>query len=328
MRLAFELSGENETIPRAEVLALYRGCVVQELERVLVLDVDSYDRAIGERLAMTHAILAVKSTCAQTLDSIYNAAQHIEFPRVSVAVRAKRIGRGLQSTEVEATIGKALAERGYEINLTAPHLVVRALLSGDVCIIGTTLALIDRSHFESRRPRVRPFFYPGVLLPRLARAAVNLTQIRRRERLLDPFCGTGGILLEAGLLGAEPVGSDVDSRMVFGTKMNLEYYDVSGELLVQDARQLALRDESVDAVVTDLPYGRSVSVRARSLDQLKAAALIELFRVLKRDGRAALISHSAVENEVKDAGFAIEGRHTEYVHKSLSREIVVAHKRN
>ena len=122
------------------------------------------------------------------------------------------------------------------------------------------------------------------------------------------------------------MGSDVDGRMVFGAKMNLDYYEVLSDLLVQDARRLGLRDECVDAVATDLPYGRSVTVRAHSLNQLKAAALGEIFRVLKRNARAVLISHSPIEHEVMDAGFTIEGRHTQYVHKSLTREIVVARK--
>jgi tRNA G10 N-methylase Trm11 len=48
--------------------------------------------------------------------------------------------------------------------------------------------------------------------------------------------------------------------------------------------------------------------------------------VLKHNARAVLISHSSFEHEVTDAGFAIEGRHTQYVHKSLTREIVIARK--
>jgi tRNA (guanine10-N2)-dimethyltransferase len=326
MRLAFELSGESESIPRAEVLAIFRGLVVQEIERVMVMDVETYDQQLANRLAMTHAVIEVKDICAQKLASIYQAAQNIELPSVSVAVRAKRIGPGLRSVDVEATIGKALAERGFEIDLAHPQLLVRALLSEDVCIIGKTLTQMNRSQFESRRPRFRPYFYPGVLLPRMARASVNLSGIKAHELLFDPFCGTGGLLLEAGLIGATVVGSDVDSKMVFGTKMNLDYYDVESALLVQDAQRLALRDECVDGVTTDLPYGRSVSIHARSLNQLTVTALDEIRRVLKRDARAVLISHSSIELEILGAGFTIEERHTQYVHKSLTREIVVARK--
>jgi tRNA (guanine10-N2)-dimethyltransferase len=326
MRLAFELSGESESIPRAEVLAIFRGLVVQEIERVVVMDVEIFDQQLANRLAMTHAVIEVKDICAQKLTSIYQAAQNIELPRVSVAVRAKRIGPGLKSVDVEATIGKALAERGFEIDLAHPQLLVRALLSDDVCIIGKTLTQINRSQFESRRPRFRPYFYPGVLLPRIARAAVNLSGIKAHELIFDPFCGTGGLLLEAGLIGATALGSDVDSRMVFGTKMNLDYFGVESALLVQDAMRVALQDECVDAVTTDLPYGRSVSIHAQSLGQLTEMALDEILRILKSGARAVLISHNPIEREVLDAGFTIEGRHTQYVHKSLTREIVVVRK--
>jgi tRNA (guanine10-N2)-dimethyltransferase len=326
MKLAFELSGENRSIPRAEVLALFRGNVVLDTARVLVIEVDEYDETLGKRLSMTHAIIEVQDICPQTRASIYRAAQHIEFPPVSVAVRAKRIGNGLRSADVEAMIGKALAKRGYAINLANPELVVRALLCEGVCIIGRTLTAIDRSHFESRRPLRRPYFYPGVLLPRIARAAINLTGICSNEILFDPFCGTGGVLLEGGLVGARILGSDVDSRMVLGTRLNLDYYDIEGVLLVQDAQRLALRDECVDAVTTDLPYGRSVSIHAKTLKQLTIAAVSEIFRVLKRDRRAVLISNSPINRELLDAGFTIEQRHAQYVHKSLTRELAVVRK--
>jgi tRNA (guanine10-N2)-dimethyltransferase len=326
MRIAFELSGESKSLPRAEVLALFCGAVILELERVLVMDVEAYDPALGARLAMTHAIIEVADVCPQSLASIYRAAQSIELPHVSVAVRAKRVGSGLKSTDVEAVIGKALAERGYQIDLGHPQILLRASLSEGQCVIGPQLIATGRSHFELRRPHLRPFFYPGVLLPRIARTSINLSGIREKELLFDPFCGTGGLLLEAGLVGAAVLGSDVDSRMVFGAKMNLDYYGVDHDVFIQDAQRMALRAECLDAVTTDFPYGRSVSVRAVSSNQLTARALDEIFRVLKPDKRAVFISDSPIERALFDAGFTIEGRHAQYVHKSLTRKIFVARK--
>ena len=326
MKLAFELSGEHKTIPRSEVLSLFGNKLAYQAERVLIMDVNSYDAEIGERLAMTHSVIAVATTCAQNLNAIYNAALHMDFPKATISVRAKRINSHLKSTDVERTIGRALFERGYEVNLKRPEVTVRALLTNDVCIIGKLLTSLNRGSFEERRPHLRPFFYPGVLLPRPARAAVNLTGARADELLLDPFCGTGGILIEAGLVGVKAVGSDVQSMMVCGTQMNIGYYGLDCALLIQDARKLGLADESVDTVVTDLPYGRSSRIQAQSYAQLRSEAIAEIYRVLKKDKRAVIISYTPIENDVKEAGFSIDERHMQYVHKSLTRKIVVAKK--
>src|SRR5665647_3858928 len=87
MRLAFELSGESESIPRAEVLAIFRGLVVQEIERVVVMDVEIFDQQLANRLAMTHAVIEVKDICAQKLMSIYQAAQNLSLIHISEPTR-------------------------------------------------------------------------------------------------------------------------------------------------------------------------------------------------------------------------------------------------
>ena len=50
--------------------------------------------------------------------------------------------------------------------------------------------------------------------------------------IVDPFCGTGGIAIEASLLGLEVLASDLDSRMVEGTKSNLDWAMGSGSYTV------------------------------------------------------------------------------------------------
>ncbi len=42
--------------------------------------------------------------------------------------------------------------------------------------------------------------------PKLARCMVNLTGVKENDLVLDPFCGTGGILIEAGIMGARVIG--------------------------------------------------------------------------------------------------------------------------
>ena len=70
----------------------------------------------------------------------------------------------------------------------------------------------------------RPFFQPVSLEPRLARLMISLGH--RRFRTYDgddPFCGTGGIAIEAMLAGLNVLASDLDPKMVKGTEENLQW---------------------------------------------------------------------------------------------------------
>ncbi|NIP34812.1 MAG: methyltransferase domain-containing protein, partial [Thermoplasmata archaeon] len=80
----------------------------------------------------------------------------------------------------------------------------------------------------------RPFSHPISLHPKYARAMVNLAKVPLGGRILDPFCGTGGVLIEAALLGYEPLGSDIDPRMVEGSRRNLEAMGLQAGLEVAD----------------------------------------------------------------------------------------------
>ena len=54
------------------------------------------------------------------------------------------------------------------------------------------------------------------MMPRMARALVNISLVNPGEWLFDPFCGTGGILIEASDVGAVAAGGDMDRVMVTG----------------------------------------------------------------------------------------------------------------
>jgi tRNA G10 N-methylase Trm11 len=68
----------------------------------------------------------------------------------------------------------------------------------------------------------------GMLPPKLAQIIVNLavSQVaskRDKLKILDPFCGTGVILQEAGLMGYGIYGTDLDERTVEYTRENLNW---------------------------------------------------------------------------------------------------------
>jgi len=346
MMLAFELSGEHETLPRSEVLA---SCAALKVEhevvgsgaQYLLLSVHNTSadnellHTISARLAMTHHILSLLVRCdaseSAILESIRDA--DITIPRnETFNVRVRRMaGAQLSTTRIERLIGEVIFEGnrddGVKVNLTSPDHRFRAILTKDSCIFGEVLASIDRSRFEERRPHKKPFFYPGAISPIVSRAIVNLCEIGSGDLVLDPFCGTGGILVEAGMIGARVIGVDAQESMIRGADENLMFHGFKYHLICGDACKLPFPDRSIDAVVTDPPYGRSAVVMAESIVSLYKGALFEIYRVLAVGGRAAVVSDFELPqkwiDEAGGVGFAASELFMERVHRSMTRHILV-----
>ena len=109
-----------------------------------------------------------------------------------------------------------------------------------------------------------------------ARLLVNLVHQARPGLLLDPFAGAGGIVLEGLASGWMVVSADVDAALRHGLA------HLGAHHLVADARALPLSEGGVDAVATEPPYDRSAG-------ELVAEALAELARVVRKDGRIAVL---------------------------------------
>ncbi len=95
-------------------------------------------------------------------------------------------------------------------------------------IVAKTIYVQDIGAYTLRdRGRPRRDTRNGMLPPKLAQTMINLTrgacQLTRPTNLLDPFCGTGVILQEAGLMGLATYGSDNNPRMIEYTQTNLDW---------------------------------------------------------------------------------------------------------
>jgi tRNA (guanine10-N2)-dimethyltransferase len=326
---AFELSGEHETLPRSEAVALAEiySAGFRELaffDQCLIIEADDLDiEMLGKRLAMTHRIIEVLTICdASTPGALAEAASSISLPMKRYKVRARRIKNSLpKADEVECEVGRSLFRRGYKADLKNPEMVLRAIITDSKIILGLEAVKTDRSSFEGRRPHLKPFFHPGVLMPRMARALVNISQVRAGERLLDPFAGTCGILIEACLIGIEGVGIEVQSRLVKGASCNLSGLECS--LILGDAKRLPFRNSSLDGAVLDTPYGRSAKIEAESKEQLLVESLSELHGTIKPGRRMIILADKPIDALLVKAGFEIIQSHTDRVHRSLTRYIFI-----
>ncbi|VVB70787.1 tRNA (guanine(10)-N2)-dimethyltransferase [uncultured archaeon] len=298
-------------------------CEIAFLDQCLIIEAQGLDVGkLATRLAMTHRIIEVLAICDATDESLAEAVAGLDLPRRKYKVRARRIRDSRPAADaVEREVGRILFYRGYHADLKRPEMVLRAIISSGKIILGLELAKTDRSSFEARRPHLKPFFHPGVLMPRMARALVNLSQARAGERLLDPFAGTCGILLEACLIGIKGIGVEVQTRLVKGALCNLQAVDYS--LLCGDAKRLPFRDETIDAAVLDTPYGRSAKILANSKELLLKEALAELHRTVKPSRRIVIVADAPLDIFLSEYGFNILQKHTDRVHRSLTRHIFV-----
>jgi tRNA (guanine10-N2)-dimethyltransferase len=190
----------------------------------------------------------------------------------------------------------------------------------DVCLLGWVDVERDAA-FGSRAPTDRPFFQPGSMDPALARALVNLAGARPGATVVDPMCGTGGIVLEASLLGARTVGVDAQGKMVRGTRENLGTLapaDADWDVFRGDARRLPLAGDAADGLVVDVPYERQSAVAADDLHDLVEGALAAASDVAPR---ALAVADRSWVDAAESAGWTVACVHRRRVHRSLVRSI-------
>ncbi|PSQ17116.1 TIGR01177 family methyltransferase [Halobacteriales archaeon QS_8_69_26] len=192
-----------------------------------------------------------------------------------------------------------------------------------VCALGW-LAVEARRDFAPR-PTDRPFFQPGSMDPPLARALVNLAGAAPGRLVLDPMCGTGGLLVEAGLVGADLLGTDAQAKMARGAGRNLAHYlgdrGVRHGTARADATRLPVPDGAADCVVFDAPYGRQSKIESRDVASLVEGALRESRRATGEGGRAVLVGDRPWSDAARDADWTVEATHGRRIHRSLVRHV-------
>ncbi len=284
-------------------------------------------------LAYTHSASELVATCKPEITAAELALEAASFERKgSVAVRARdvRSQTGVSTQHAERRLGSILVDRGFTVDLDDPDHELRVLFSdGDVegeqretCLIGW-LAVESRRDFGERRPTDRPFFQPGSMDPLDARALVNVVGAKPGARIVDPMCGTGGLLLEAGLVGSRVVGVDTQWKMTRGSRTNLEALlddSVEASIIHGDATALPLADGCADGVVFDAPYGRQSKIARHELTDLVGGALSEARRIADR---AVVVADRSWEQKAREAGWTVDHRFERRVHGTLVRHVHV-----
>ena len=338
-KLFFLVSGEHQTLPVSEVQAIleaegikYR--ILENLTQVLRLEVDPNSvEPIKFRSALTRVccreIFNCEANISEILANISSGSMEEFIEGDSFAVRVRRV-KGvtpeLVRVELERKLGEQILKtvKTSRVNLSNPQKTFFGVLTDKRFIFGLKTAEIIPKPFSERRPRRRPFFHPTAMPAKLARVMVNLAQPNKGDLVLDPFCGTGGMLVEAGLIGCRVLGFDAKPHMLRGGLKNLLHYGINLEgVAIADARYPPVA--KVDCIVTDPPYGRSASTLGASTIRIVEDFLSAVGDKIPRGRRICMASPKTIR--IADAGEKAGFKHLEshfvYVHRSLTREIVV-----
>lgn len=129
-----------------------------------------------------------------------------------------------------------------------------------------------RGQINTYSLKKRSYLGPTSMDTELSFVMTNLAHVRPNSVVLDPFAGTGSILLSCALRGAFCMGTDIDLRVLRGkggdqnVLANFAQYGLSRPELIRSDNALYDRHcrtehPLYDAIVTDPPYGIRAGAR-------------------------------------------------------------------
>lgn len=318
MKQIIWLSGEHPSLPLAELKG------ASHAENVRITEVFSRIAVIEGKNApyvfqrMGYARKSSDFIAEGNMDEVIESIKRFELPDGSFAVRAWKYGdfEG-NRRDVERKIGGILAKE-RKIDLEKPDNIL-SLYLGEKIFAG--MEVKDKRNLSEREPTKRPFFSPVTLSPKMARALINLSRAERGKELLDPFCGTGAVLLEASIIGIKAIGSDFDERMIKGAEINLKHYGAKAELHVRDISEIS--SIKVQHIATDPPYGRSSTTGREAVEKLYKRAFKAMAESMDSGYLAMILPDMRHSSMAEEEGFSLIEHHEVRVHRSLTRHFCV-----
>ncbi len=257
---------------------------------------------VARRMRSVHHVLAplytfsLPSDGETALRTIHATVESLEIEAMESAdtFRATSIRQGdhdFTSVDVQKWAGGALdAHYDAAVDLEDYDVEVRVDVHDDRCLVSVqhTREALSRRQLEGYQPR-------AALKANVAYALLRLARLDPPPGvLLDPFCGSGTILLEAADLWPDTrgYGNDWDEEAVAGARENVERAGLADRITVRegDVWHLAERfeDVTVDLVVTNPPFGVRM---ASSMDFLPfyRRVLEQLYEVLRSGGKVVML---------------------------------------
>lgn len=258
--------------------------------------------AVARQMRSIHHVLAPLYTfplpdgAQEALRTIRTTVEALEVEAMEDAgtFRVTTVRRGdhdFTSIDVQREAGAALeAHYGTAVDLEAFDVEVRVDVHGDRCLVSVqhTREALSRRQLEGYQPR-------AALKANVAYALLRLAHLDAPpDAVLDPFCGSGTILLEAAELwpNTRCYGNDWEEEAVAGARSNAEQAGFGDRVTIRegDVWELADRFEDVTAnlIATNPPFGVRI---ASSMDffPFYRRVLGQMHPVLDPEGRVVML---------------------------------------
>ncbi len=233
---------------------------------------------------------------AKTIDSLQSVGK-IQFslrgPKstaklgLEVKKKLKLIGRSVRYIEPNNTatiIHNNLVEKQGDFIITSKGLFLTTSVQD---IEGYTKRDYERPAHDA---------LSGMLPPKLARMMINITNSSKDAPIYDPFCGSGTVLIEAGVLGYTSLyGSDISDKAIKDTQINMSWLQNEYKLKFQtnifigDIINIHKSLPKISAIVTEPYLGKPLHGKenisflenqARNLGELYTKAFDKMHSIL------------------------------------------------
>jgi len=155
--------------------------------------------------------------------------------------------------------------------------------------------------------------------PNDAKFIINISELNGDETIIDPFAGTGGLLIECLSRGIKAFASDIDPVIRPGLAKLTD-----NRFALADARNLPFKDNIFDAVITEPPF--SNKYRQDVLDSLP-----EICRIIKQNGKITFLIAQDMYNDIKnymiEKGFSARRDFTLRRHGKLISRVITFEKK-
>ena len=324
----FELGGENKELAKAEALELlktenYRPKKGFEEDQITIIKVSKeLTLKTIKRLGMTKRVSKIILSSGQkNIGKVIEQLPLLELGKSSFAIR-QICKKEVSERKIAVKIGERISIDN-KIDLDNPDVKILFYIGSR-----TIISILEENSTTSYKSclehhvRYRPYFSPISIHPRIARSMVNLANCSPNDTVLDPFCGTGGILIEAADMGMKAKGMDLLEKMVVNSKGNLEHFGLEGKIKKGDVKES--KNQSFEAIVTDPPYGIASSTGGEKISELLQRTMTIFSEAMEKGKRIVM----AISNPelIQTTNFKKIYQFEWYIHKSLTRYIMVLEK--